>query len=81
MTAMLQVDSVSAFYGPMKSLHEATLHVGQGEIVVLVGANGAGKSTLLRAISGVVQRSGAISFMGERIDRLECPRAGAFSRA
>jgi branched-chain amino acid transport system ATP-binding protein len=71
MTAMLQVDSVSAFYGPMKSLHEATLHVGQGEIVVLVGANGAGKSTLLRAISGVVQRSGAISFMGERIDRLE----------
>ncbi len=71
MTAMLKLESVSAFYGPMKSLHEAALHVEQGEIVVLVGANGAGKSTLLRAISGVVQRSGAISFLGERIDRLE----------
>jgi branched-chain amino acid transport system ATP-binding protein len=71
MTAMLQADAVSAYYGPMKSLHEASLYVEQGEIVVLVGANGAGKSTLLRAISGVVQRKGAISFLGERIDRLE----------
>jgi branched-chain amino acid transport system ATP-binding protein len=68
---MLKLDAVSAFYGPMQSLHDATLHVNKGEIVVLVGANGAGKSTLLRSISGVIQRKGEISFEGERIDRLE----------
>ncbi len=71
MSAMLKLASVSAFYGPMQSLHEASLEVDQGEIVVLIGANGAGKSTLLRAISGVIQRRGEISFLGERIDRLE----------
>lgn len=71
MTAMLELESVSAFYGPLQSLHDASLHVDRGELVVLVGANGAGKSTLLRAISGVVQRRGAISFLGERIERLE----------
>lgn len=71
MTAMLSAEKVSAFYGPLQALHEASLAVERGEIVVLVGANGAGKSTLLRAISGVVQRTGEISFLGERIDRLE----------
>ena len=68
---MLTLDKVSAFYGPMQSLHEASLEVNKGEIVVLVGANGAGKSTLLRSISGVVNRNGAITFESERIERLE----------
>lgn len=70
MTAILLAEEVSAFYGSLQALHSATLAVGRGEIVVLVGANGAGKSTWLRAISGVVPRSGEISFLGERIDRL-----------
>ncbi|MFA6155429.1 ABC transporter ATP-binding protein [Mesorhizobium sp.] len=68
MIPMLELDAVSAFYGPMQSLHDVSLQVNAGEIVVLVGANGAGKSTLLRAISGVVRRQGAISFEGSRID-------------
>lgn len=71
MTAMLEVEGLSAFYGSMESLHGASLRVGSGEIAVLVGANGAGKSTTLRAISGTIRRAGSISFMGERIDRLE----------
>ena len=71
MTATLELHSVSAFYGPMKSLHEASLRVEPGQISVLVGANGAGKSTLLRAVSGVVRRTGSIVFLGERIDQLE----------
>lgn len=71
MTAMLEVEGLSAFYGSMESLHGASLRVGLGEVAVLVGANGAGKSTTLRAISGTVRRVGSISFMGERIDSLE----------
>lgn len=71
MTAMLAAQTVSAFYGPLQALHDVSLSVGQNEIVVLVGANGAGKSTLLRSISGMIQRTGDITFLGQRIDRLE----------
>jgi branched-chain amino acid transport system ATP-binding protein len=71
MTQILQAAGVSAFYGPLESLRAVTLHVAKSEIVVLVGANGAGKSTLLRAMSGVVRRIGEITFLGERIDRME----------
>ncbi len=39
MTAMLSAEKASAFYGPLQALHEASLSVERGEIVVLVGAN------------------------------------------
>jgi branched-chain amino acid transport system ATP-binding protein len=68
---VLEASGLSAFYGRTCALHNATLQVSQGEIVVLVGANGAGKSTLLRSLSGVIERTGRISFLGDRVDKLE----------
>lgn len=63
---MLQVENVSTAYGPIKALHEVSLHVERGEIVTLVGANGAGKSTLLMTIFGQPQpQSGRILFDGQ----------------
>jgi branched-chain amino acid transport system ATP-binding protein len=63
---LLTLDKVSVSYGPVQALRDVSLHVGDREIVALLGANGAGKSTTLRAISGVVPVSaGAIRF-GER---------------
>jgi len=50
---MLSVRALNAAYGQHPALQDVTLTVGDGEIVVILGANGAGKSTLLRAISGV----------------------------
>jgi len=51
---MLEIRSVSAFYGKHQALDNVSLDVGRGEIVVILGANGAGKTTLLKVIGGVV---------------------------
>jgi iron complex transport system ATP-binding protein len=49
----------------------ADLVVTTGERLALVGPNGAGKSSLLRAITGVLTpRTGAVTVLGERIDRV-----------
>ena len=52
---MLEVKGLSAAYGQHPALNKASVRVGKGEIVVILGANGAGKSTLLKAISGICE--------------------------
>ena len=60
---MLEVDGLSAFYGPAQALFDVSLHVKAGEFVVLQGLNGAGKSTLLKAVMGMeVKTRGRISY-------------------
>ena len=49
---MLELDGVSAGYGPVQALSGVSLRVMPGEIVTLIGANGAGKSTLLMTVCG-----------------------------
>ena len=49
---MLELDGVSAGYGPVQALSAVSVRVMPGEIVTLIGANGAGKSTLLMTICG-----------------------------
>ena len=65
MSAALSVRGLSAGYGGIRVLDNLSLEVPAGEITVLVGPNGAGKTTLLKALSGLVARSGAVSFDGE----------------
>jgi branched-chain amino acid transport system ATP-binding protein len=68
---VLRLDAVDVFYGDVPAVREASLAVGRGEIVALLGANGAGKTTLLRAVSGLLRpRRGAITLDGRRIDGL-----------
>lgn len=68
---MLEVNQIEARYGQVVALHNISVEVKQGEIVVLLGVNGAGKSTTLKAISGLLHPSrGQISIDGQRIDRM-----------
>jgi len=67
---MLEVDDVHAYYGKSHILQGVTLHVGEGEIVSLLGRNGAGRSTAVKTIMGLVPPVGRITFRGERIDGL-----------
>jgi branched-chain amino acid transport system ATP-binding protein len=66
--AMLELDSVSAGYGPVQALSAVSIRVMPSEIVTLIGANGAGKSTLLMTICGDPRpRSGRIILEGRDI--------------
>jgi branched-chain amino acid transport system ATP-binding protein len=68
---MLEVSSLSVFYGKSQALRDVSLKVNEREIVALVGANGACKTTLLNTISGLLRpASGSVEFLGKRIDRL-----------
>ena len=51
--------------GQVLGVHDCTLDVAEGEIVVLMGLSGSGKSTLLRAVNGLnpVTR-GSVEVMG-----------------
>ena len=65
---LLSLAGVCAGYGGIEVLHDATLNVGEGEVVALIGANGAGKSTLLRTIIGLIApMGGAVRFAGRDI--------------
>ena len=70
--AILEVQSVDAFYGRVQALRGMSLSVEVGEIVALIGSNGAGKTTTLRTISGLVRAAaGRIVFDGRDITRLK----------
>ena len=65
---MLELRSVSTYYGNIQALKAIDLSVTEGEIITLIGANGAGKSTTLMSISGIVPpRSGEIIFEGDSL--------------
>jgi branched-chain amino acid transport system ATP-binding protein len=70
-TALLRAEGLQLAYGEISACRDVSLHVGQGEIVTLIGANGAGKSTTLRAVAGaLLPRAGSIHFRGHDITRL-----------
>ncbi|MFC5751269.1 ABC transporter ATP-binding protein [Actinomadura rugatobispora] len=64
MSPLLEVDGLTAGYGPLTVLRELSFTVGAGEIVVILGANGAGKTTTLRALSGLLQARGRVVLDG-----------------
>ena len=46
-------DDIKRATGQVLGVHDCSLDVGMGEIVVLMGLSGSGKSTLLRAVNGL----------------------------
>ena len=70
-------EGMTGGYGGADILHDCTIEVDRGEVVVIVGPNGAGKSTAMKAIFGMVRlRAGAVRLDGEDITGLS-PQARA----
>jgi len=64
---MLKVENLHAFYGKSHVLHGVHFEVQPGEIVALLGRNGSGRSTTAKAIMGMVDCDGAITWKGQNI--------------
>jgi branched-chain amino acid transport system ATP-binding protein len=61
----LEVRGLAIAYGDAPAVWDASLDVGEGEIVSVIGANGAGKSTLVNTIAGLLRaRAGTVRFGG-----------------
>ena len=59
---MLQLQDLHAYYGKSHVLHGVTFDVKPGEIVSLLGRNGSGRSTTVKAIMGLVEATGSVTW-------------------
>ncbi len=67
---VLRCEAASYAFAGGKTLHNISLSVDSGELVVLCGPNGAGKTTLLKLFSGILSpQEGNIYLCGNRLDR------------
>jgi ABC-2 type transport system ATP-binding protein len=73
----LAARAVTRRFGTFTAVDRATLDVGSGEIVGLLGANGAGKTTLIRMLLGLLATTdGSVSMFGARPSRRSRRRLG-----
>jgi len=62
---LLSARNLCAFYGATRVLHDLNFDIEQGGVTALLGANGAGKTSTLRALSGMIEMTGDVSFAGQ----------------
>jgi sn-glycerol 3-phosphate transport system ATP-binding protein len=73
--ADLTLDHVSkTFDGDVAALHDLSLHVPDGEFLILVGPSGCGKSTALRLIAGLEKPTDGTISIGDRVVNNVTPR-------
>ena len=68
MSALLQVQDLSAWYGAAQAVFDVSLTVARGEVVALTGPNGAGKSSTLKALMQLMpRRQGRVNWQGQDV--------------
>lgn len=67
---ILTVEGLTAKVSGQQVVEQVALAVAPKGVTALLGRNGVGKSSTIKAILGIIERSGTITFDGERIDRL-----------
>ncbi len=60
---MIELKSVSKFYGDTRALDDVSLEVRDGEVTVIIGPSGCGKTTLLRLINRLAPPSAGRIFI------------------
>ena len=64
---LLEMNHVKKSFGDLGVIQDISLHVGEGEIVSIIGPSGSGKSTLLRCATMLeTMDSGELIYLGER---------------
>ena len=70
--AGIEADDLHLSFGETPALRGASVAIGAGEIVAVMGPSGSGKSTLLHCLAGIlVPDSGEVRVDGRRIDTLD----------
>ena len=78
MTALLEVQGLSKWFGGLQAVSEVSFTVQEGGIVGLIGPNGAGKSTLFDLLSGVQRATtGRVRFRGHDVTDWSAHRIAA----
>ena len=73
--AILRLDRINSFYGPIQVHQDLSIEVGRGQIVCLLGGNASGKSTTMKVILGLLKpRSGTVTLDGAPIGDLSTPQ-------
>jgi branched-chain amino acid transport system ATP-binding protein len=73
--SLLRLEGINTYYGQMHILQDVNLHVGEGELVCLLGGNASGKSTTLKTIIGIVEpRTGSVLLGGRDVTRASTAR-------
>jgi phospholipid/cholesterol/gamma-HCH transport system ATP-binding protein len=67
----IEISNLVTHYGDRKILHDVSLSVGKGEIMVIMGGSGSGKTTLLNHLLGLKKpSSGTVRILGHDIAKL-----------
>jgi len=61
---MIEVQSLTRHYGKTPAVDDVSFHIGDNEIVGLLGHNGAGKTTIMRMLSGYLEPSAGTILIG-----------------
>jgi branched-chain amino acid transport system ATP-binding protein len=73
--AILRLDRINSFYGPIQVHFDLSIEVGRGQIVCLLGGNASGKSTTMKIILGLLKpRSGDVTLDGHSLLELSTPQ-------
>lgn len=73
--ALLKLEHLDTFYGPVQVHFDVNFEVGRGQIVSLLGGNASGKSTTMKLILGLMRpRRGVVRFDGDDVTALATPQ-------
>ena len=82
---VVQIESVGKTYRQgdtdVAALHDVSLQVEEGELLVIIGHSGSGKTTLLQAIAGLLPvTTGQISVCGQELTKMRDRERARFRR-
>jgi putative ABC transport system ATP-binding protein len=80
-TAILVAEDLHKAFGPTPALDGASMSIGAGEIVAVMGPSGSGKSTMLHCLAGILRPDkGRVSYRDQDLTAMSDARRSALRR-